>query len=179
MARKSFLAEVQRQVRAAQREAERNQKAAAREHQAAIRKAEQARKAEERAAAQAERASEAERKRLEREAKEAHVAAKKAEAEELNAALANLYDEIDGLLAATLDVDDHVDLNELRRTVDHPPFDRTDLETSISPPPELPDPVEPVFQTPEPPKGLFGKKKKQAEAEAAANAAHAEALGDC
>jgi restriction system protein len=176
MARQSFLAEIQRQVRASQREAERNQKAAARDHQAAIRKAERARKAEERAAAQAERATEAERKRLERDAKAAHVAAKKAEVEELNAALADLYDEIDGLLAATLDVDDYVDLNELRRTVKHPPFDRTDLESAIPTPPEMPDPAEPAYEAPEPPAGLFGKKKKQAAAEAEAKAAHAEAL---
>jgi restriction system protein len=174
MARRGFLAEVQRQIAASQREAERAQKAAAREHQAALRKAEQTRKAEERAVAKAARASEADRKRLEREAKTAHVASMQAEVEEKNAALADMYDEIDGLLAATLDVDDYVGLDDLRRTVEHPAFDRSDLETSIPSPPEIPAPAEPQFEQPVAPKGLFGKKKKLAEAETEAHAVHAE-----
>ena len=175
MARRGLLAEIQYQARVSQREKARRQKAAVREHDAALRQAEQARKAEERAKAQAERASEAERKRLEREAKAAHVAAMQAEVEARNAGLAEIYDQIDGLLAATLDVDDYVDLDALRRTVEHPPFDRVDLETPIPAPTPIPEPAEPVFAPPEPPKSLFGKKKKLAEANAAAEAAHAEA----
>lgn len=174
MARRGVFAEIQHQARAAQREKERRQQAAVREHEAALRRAEQARKAEERAKAQAERASEANRKRLEREAKAAHVAAMQAEVEERNAGLAEVYDEIDSLLAATLDTDDYVDLDLLRRTVEHPPFDRADLQPPVQPPTPIPEPIEPAFTPPEPPKGLFGKKKKLAEAAAAAEAAHAE-----
>ncbi len=168
MAKKSILAEMQRQIRASQREAERRQRQSVREHEAAVREAERARKAEERALAQAARAEEAERKRLEKEAKAAHVEAKLAEVVKLNAQLAETYDEIDGLLKATLEVDDFVDLDELRRTVEHPPFDRSDLEVPIPPPREIPEPPKPEFVAPEAPKGILGRKKKAAEAAAAA-----------
>lgn len=97
-----------------------------------------------------------------------------ADVEERNSGLAEVYDEIDGLLAATLDIDDYVDLDTLRRTVEHPPFDRADLEVPTPLPVEIPEPVEPKFTPPEPPKGLFGKKKKMAELIAAAEAAHSE-----
>jgi restriction system protein len=173
--RRGFFAELQHQAKVAAREAERQQRAAVREHNAAMRRAEQARKAEERAIAQAARAAAAEKKRLEKEAKAAHVAAKEAEVEELNSRIAEIYDEIDGLLAATLDVDDYVDLDKLRRTVQHPQFDRGDLESPIPLPEPIPDPPEPVFTPPEPPKGFFGSKKKHAKAVAAAEAAHARA----
>jgi restriction system protein len=177
MGRRGFLAEMQHQKQVAAREAERRQRAAIREHEAAVRRNEQARKAEERAQASADRASDAERKRLEKEAKAAHLAAMQAEVEERNAALAAQYDEVDGLLQWTLGVDDHVDLETLRRTVEHPPFDRTDLERPVPPPPTIPDPAEPVLAPVEPPKTLFGRKKKLAEAESAAQeefaAAHA------
>lgn len=177
MARRGFLAELQHQARVSARDAQQRQRAVEREREAAVRRAEQARKADERARAAASRASEAERKRLEKEAKEAHIAAMQAEVEQRNAALAARYDEIDSLLEATLGVDDYVDLDSLRRTVDHPPFDRSDLERPLLPPPPLNDPAEPVLAAVEPPKGILGRKKKLAEAEAAAQgqfeAAHA------
>jgi len=176
MARRGVLAEIQHQIRASQRASAQAQRAAVREHQASIRRAEQARKTAERAAVQAQRASEADRKRLEREAKAAHVAAKQAEVDELISALGSTYEDIDGLLGATLDVDDYVDLDELRRTVEHPPFDRAELEVSIPPPAAIPDPPEPQFQPPEQPKGLLGRKKKLALAEAEARQAHETAL---
>jgi restriction system protein len=174
MARRGFFAELQHQAQVAQRQKAQAQSRAVREHAAALRRAELALKAAQRASAQAARASEADRKRLEREAAAAHVEARQAEVEELNAGLAEVYDEIDGLLAATLDVDDYVDLDTLRRTVEHPPFDRVDLETPVPPPPPIEEPVEPVLTPPETPKGVFGKKKKLAEAVAAAEAAYAE-----
>lgn len=107
MARRGFLAEMQHQARVAARDAERQQQAAIREHNAAVRRADQARKAEQRAAASAARADESERKQLERAAAAAHVGAKQAEVEERNALLAVIYAEIDGLLDATLAVDDY------------------------------------------------------------------------
>jgi len=170
MARRGFLAELQHQARVSAREAQRRQQAAIREHNAAVRRAEQAHKAEQRAAAAYARATEAERKRLDREAKAAHVAAMQAEVEERNAALAIVYEEIDGILEATLAVDDYVDLETLRRTVEHPPFDRAELEAPLPEPRPIPTPPEPELPSVEAPKGLLGRKKKHAEALAAAEA---------
>ncbi|GAA5192293.1 hypothetical protein GCM10023346_13930 [Arthrobacter gyeryongensis] len=153
--------------------AEQRQRASAREQAAAARRAEQAWNAQRRASIALQRASEADRKRLEKEAAEAHVAARQAEVEELNAELAATYDQVDSLLQATLDVDDYVDLGSLRRTVEHPPFDRR-LETPIPAPEPLADPPAPVFQPPVAPTGLFGRKKKLAEAQAQAQAEYAE-----
>lgn len=178
MARRGFLAEMQHQARVAARKQEQAHRAAVREHDAAIRRAEQARKAEQRARTHMTRATEAERKRLEKEARDAHIEAMEAEVAERNAALAEVYDEIDSLLAATLGVDDYVDLESLRVVAKHPPFDRVDLETPIPSPEPLPEPQRPTFSPPDPPKGLsamFGK-KKHAEAVAAAQAGHEEAL---
>jgi restriction system protein len=101
-----------------------------------------------------------ERKRLEKDAKAAHSASKETEVERLNAELAETYDEIDSLLAATLQVDDYVDLEKLRQRAKHPPFDRADLDKPVPPPDPIPDPPEPRFTPPEPPKGLFASKKK-------------------
>ncbi len=159
MGRRGFLAEMQHQAQVAAREADKRQRAAVRERDAAVRRSEQARRAEQRATAAASRASEAERKRLVKAAKDAHVAAKQAEVEELNAVLASQYDDIDGLLEWTLDIDDYVDLDTLRRTVEHPPFDRAELERPIPPPPPITDPPEPVLEEIEPPSGLFGRRR--------------------
>ena len=172
---RSVLSALNQAMRAMEREAAQQQRAAARKHAAVIRQAEQARRAEERANKIAARASIADRKRLEKEAKAAHVAAMEADVEERNSALANIYDDIDSLLAATLCVDDYVDLETLRRTTEHPPFDRSDLEVPTPPPTEIPVPDEPVLTLPMPPKGFFGRKKKHAMAIASAEAAHSEA----
>ena len=79
------------------------------------------------------KAADSERKRFEKEAREAHVAAMEAEVTERNGKLEQTYEEIDSLLACTLGVDDHVDLNSLRVEVTQQPFDRTDLEVPNSP----------------------------------------------
>lgn len=173
MARRGFLAEMQHQAKVA----EQRQRAAAREQAASARRAEQAWKADQRAQVALQRASEADRKRLEKEAHDAHVASRQAEVEQLNAELAAVYDQVDSLLGSTLAVDDYVDLGSLRRTAEHPPFDRR-LETPIPAPAPLPDPPAPVFQTPAPPAGLFGRKKKLAEAQAQAEAEFARAQSD-
>lgn len=170
VARRGFLAEMQRQARLA----EQRQRAAAREQAASARRAEQAWKADQRASLALQRASEADRKQLEKEALEAHVAARQAEVERLNAELVAIYDQVDSLLESTLEVDDFVDLVSLRRTAEHPAFDRR-LETPIPDPWPLPDPPVPVFQPPAPPTGLFGRKKKLAEAQALAEAAFKDA----
>lgn len=175
MARRGFFAELQHQSKVAAREADRARAAQVRHHAATVRESERAHKAARRAATQAERASESERKRLEKEVRDAHVAAMQATVEERNAELAEIYDDIDSLLAATLDVDDFVDLEQLRQTVEHPPFSQTDLEQPIPSPTPLPDPDEPLYTEPATPSGLFGRKKKHAELIASAQDAHAEA----
>ncbi|MFK3669009.1 hypothetical protein ACI2IX_02465 [Leifsonia aquatica] len=129
-----------------------------------MRRAEQAQRAAERAQAALQRASEADRKRLEREAAAAHVAAMQAEVDQLNEATARRYASIDGLLEATLDVDDFVNLELLRVRVEHPPFGRPNLLTPIPAPSPIPDPPLPVRREPEPVKGLFGRKQKEADA---------------
>ncbi|WP_434995440.1 hypothetical protein [Arthrobacter sp. Ld5] len=170
--RRGFFAEIQHQNRVA----EQRQRAAARQQAAAVRQYEQAQRAEQRAILSLQRASEAERKQFEKEAAAAHVAAMQAEVEQLNSALTDAYERVDTLLAATLQVDDYVDLESLRRTVEYPFFDRQDLHELTPRPPVLLDPVEPVFQAPPAPTGLFGRKKKllelQMQAEEAFGRAH-------
>lgn len=171
MARRGFFAELQHQAEVAARERAKAAGQAEREQNAAIRRAEQAQRANERAAAQRSRANAAEQKRLEKEAREAHIAAMEAEVERRNSELAESYAAIDALLAATLDVDDYVDLTKLHMVAEHPRFDRADLEAPLPPPIPIADPPAPVYSPPDPPKGLsglFGKKNhEKAVAEAA------------
>ena len=151
MARRGFIAEINRQIKLEQQRQARAQREAERQHRAAVREAERARREEERAAMALQRAQEAERKRLEKEAREAHLGAMEAEAARLNAELASTYADIDGLLAATLDVDDYVDLETLRAVVEHPPFDRPDLRAPAREPEARADPEEPARPSPTPP----------------------------
>jgi restriction system protein len=164
MARRGFFAELQHQAKVAARDAERAQAARVRQHAALVRSAEQAQRASERASAQVARASAADRKRLEKEAKDAEHAAMQATVDERNAELESTYEQIDSLLAATLDVDDFVDLEALRQQAVHPPFDMPQLEAPVPPPLPIPDPPEPQYMEPDAPPGMFGKKKKHAEA---------------
>jgi restriction system protein len=178
MARGGFFAGLQRAARVAARENERRARHSAREHAALVRRVEQARKAESRAQAQLAKADAAHRRLLEKEAQEAHFESMLAEVEERNQQLAEVREEIDTLLEATLSRDDYVDLNTLRVLVTHPPFDRVDLETRTPEPSPIPNPPEPVLSLPEAPRGLaslFGK-KKHVEAVEAARHAHERAL---
>jgi restriction system protein len=95
-----------------------------------------------------------------------HVDAQAAEAAAMSADLTQLYGEIDGLLASTLDVDDFVDLESLTISVEHPPFDPGPLAIPVPPMPQLVYPPEPVYQEPVAPTGLssaFGGKKRHEE----------------
>jgi restriction system protein len=98
-----------------------------------------------------------------------------AEVERRNLELTHQHEEIDSLLSATLEVDDYVDLTTLRRTVEHPPFDRTDLENPVPSPAPILDPPKPVFTRPSSPQGLkavFGGNKKHERAVVEAGVAH-------
>jgi restriction system protein len=176
MAKRGLFAELQYQNQLAARRRVQAEQAAARAFSAAQRQAEQARRQSERAQAQLARASAAEQKAAEREAKRLHEEARLAEVASLNAQLAENYDQIDSILSATLTVDDFVDLEQLRVVAEHPPFSHSDLEIPIPPPLPVSAPPEPVFVEPVATKGLggvFGGKKKHAEAVAAARAAFA------
>ena len=178
MARRGFFAELNRQLKIAQREQERRQRLAIRAQSTQARQLAQARTALGRAQAQLAKSAAADRKRFEKEAREAYLVSRQEEAESRSEAIADTYAEIDGLLQATLSRDDHVDLNSLRVTVQHPDFDRLDLTWPVTPPAPLTPPKAPVLSLPAPPSGfgkIFGKRKHE-EAIVAANAAHSRAI---
>ena len=180
MARRGFFAEMNRQLKIAQREKERRQRVALREQSAEARKREQHSKELVRLGAQLTKAEAAERKRLEKEQREAYLASRQDEAEVRSEEIADAYRAIDSLLQATLDRDDFVDLNTLRVTSSHPPFDRLDLTWPITPPPPVKRPAPPPLALPEPPSGLarlLGKRKHE-EAVAAAKVAHRRATAE-
>jgi len=160
--RKSIVNELIKASEQADRNRQRKQREAARSQAAAEREAARAVKDAERALAAEQRAAAADQKAAEKEAKAAYEAARRAEVEALNAELAAKHEELDTLLAATLDVDDFFDVEALRASAEHPPFEHAHLETPI-PAPELPAaPDEPQWVEPEAPKALFGKAKKHA-----------------
>lgn len=177
--KRGFFAELQRQGQIAERKRQQAANAAYRAQIAATRQAEQAQKQAERARSQAAKASVAEQKAAEREAQRLHEEAMQAEASARNAELANTYGEIDSMLAATLAVDDFVNLEDFRKVAEHPAFPRTDLQRPIPPPVPVAARPEPRYVEPDPPSGLgrlFGGNKKHAElvakAQAAFNADH-------
>lgn len=170
---RGYFAKLQHQAKQEEKERERLAREATREYAAAVRRAEQAERAAERARAAAARAAEADRKRAEREAQAAHAAAKQAEVEVLNSELQDQYGELDGLLRATLEVDDYVDLESLRVVVEHPPFDREDLRNPIPEPEPVPLPTWPVRREVPAPKGIFGRKKQMQAAQAEVEAQYA------
>ncbi|GAA2709482.1 restriction endonuclease [Micromonospora olivasterospora] len=109
-------------------------------------------------------ASERERKRLYVEARVAEVGAD-------NSGLQAHLEELDNLLATTLDVDDHIDLRRLRKSAQHPPFNPGTLGTPLAPPDWR------TFEPP-PPSGLsklFGGQAKYQQQLAAAQQAFGQA----
>jgi restriction system protein len=158
---RGFFAELKRQAKQAARERERAQKESHRAYAAALREAEAAKKRDERDRVQSQKATAAEQKRLEKEAKESHEAAMAAEVECLNLKLAEIDEELTSILAATLNVDDFVDLETLRAKADHPEFDRPDLLADSRPLLPIIDPPAPALIEPQPLRGvmaILGKK---------------------
>ena len=152
---KGFFAELHRQAVRSARESEREHNASVRAYAAAVREAEAAQKRHEQALVRSQKASAAEQKRFEKEAKASHEEAMMAQVESLNSKLAEIDEELSGILAATLDVDDFVDLETFRAKVEHPPFDRPDLLASSRPQLPITDPPLPVFAEPPAPRGLM------------------------
>ena len=171
--RRGFFAELQHQQRLAEQRQRREYAAAVQAHNRAVREAERAQCEYVRAVAAAERASSAEQAVAERAARDAHIQAHKAEAESRTAQAIDALEQIDSILAATLEVDDYVDIAALKLTVEHPPFGDGDLKKPL-PRPHLESlPPEPHFIAPPAPTGLskIFNKQKHADATARAHAA--------
>jgi restriction system protein len=117
-------------------------------------------------------ANERDRKAWVKEGKAAHVRSQEAEVDLMNAQVNDTFDELDGLLEATVGVDDYIDLKTLLRSEVTTPFDRPELEKAAPSPlsPRLPS--EPKYREPPQPSGFFGKKKKLAAAIQSATETH-------
>lgn len=168
---KSFLSVTMRAIKAAERERVRQQNAANRAYNAELKEQARAAKARERQLKQAVIANNKERLAQEKAVKAAHIASHLAEVESLNAQVKDVFDDLDGLLEATLDVDDYIDLETLRK-LSSTPFDRPELEVALAPPTKPRLPSEPTYKEPPQPKGLFGKNKKLEQARLEARKTH-------
>lgn len=157
---KSFVSGALRAAKTMERERVRQNRIADREYNAALKEKERAAKDRERQLRQNSIANERERKAYEKELKAAHIESQLAEVESMNAQIHDAFDELEGLLQATVDVDDYVDLESLRKSEDTTPFDRPKLEVVLMPPKNQILPSKPIYQEPPKPKGFFGKKKK-------------------
>ncbi len=181
--RRGFIAELQYQAAQAEKQRQRQRSAAhraqlvaQRAQVAAQRDADRARKAAERSANASAREQQKEAKERQKEAERLYAEARQAETESLNAELASELEEIDGILAASLEIDHHIDLEALKvPNVVHPPFDPGELAVPMPAMPDLVYPPEPAYQEPPPPGGLFGAKKKHALAIERARAEHEQA----
>jgi restriction system protein len=174
--RRGFFAEIQHQQRLAEQRQRREYGAAVQAHNHAVRESIRAQREYERAVAAAQRATAVEHAVAQRAAREAHVRAQKAAAESQTAQAIDAFEQIDSILAATLEVDDYVDIDSLKQTVQHPPFPRDDLTTPLPPPHQDEAPPEPQFTAPPAPTGLskMFNKQKHAEVTARAHAAWVE-----
>jgi len=162
--RRGFFAEWQHQSALAARERQRGEAANAREYARLEREMERSQRAEATLRARMAKEGVAAAKATQVELTRLRHEAMQAEADALSAQLESRLSEIDGILAATLAVDDYVDLGALRKVAEHPPFQSAShaplpLPAPIQPPPE------PTFVAPEEPKGLGamlgGKRKYQ------------------
>lgn len=117
-------------------------------------------------------ADERDRKAYEKAVKAAHAAAQQADVDRMNSEIDAVFDDLEGLLAATIDVDDHIDLETLRKPLGTTPFDMPNLELPLVLPKRPEHPPEPKYVEPATPKGFFGKKRKLEEARAIARQTH-------
>lgn len=84
----------------------------------------------------------------------------------MTAEAVDTFEQIDSILASTLDVDDYVDIDSLKQAVEHPPFGHDDLVRPLPAPKLEPPPAEPKFEPPPEPTGLRKVFSKKAHAEA-------------
>jgi restriction system protein len=168
--RRGFFAELQHQQRLAEQRKRREYAAAVQAHNRAVREAERAQREYERAVARAQRVANDETLAAARAWHAADVEANRAEAESRTAQAVDALKQIDSILASTLDVDDYVDIDSLKQTVQHPPFGHDDLKTPLPPPKLEQPPPEPQYVAPPAPTGLSKVFHKQMHAEVAAKA---------
>ena len=117
--------------------------------------------------AQAVRNAKAEQKRLAAMEKAALIDSRERQVQLLNTELSQSREEIDGILGATLGVDDYFNLKELYRDAVHPDFECPEFEPPIPTPTPTPVPPEPVYRKPPFWKPLLGKRRYEiAEAKA-------------
>jgi restriction system protein len=164
MGGKLFLAIIHREIKRSARESERRQKASQRACAAADRAAVSAKKREQLACAQSKKANAADQKRFEKEVKDSHYTSMAAEVARLNLELSEIAEDIDGILEATLDVDDFVDLETLRANATHPPFYQIVLLHETARPLPIQDTPAPTLVEPVAPRGImavFGKKNHE------------------
>ena len=180
--RRGLFAELQRQSAIQARERQRAQVAAVRAQAAALREAERAQKASVRAAEQATRADARARAQAEKERKQAYLEACQAKVAAQNASLTARVDELDGLLLATLERDDHIDFQTLKKVAEHPAFNPGSDARPFPAPQPVEAPSEPSWGqfAPPAPSGMakvFGSQRRQeqavSEARARFGAAHA------
>jgi len=150
VAKRSFLAEVNHQIKQAQKRDLQKQRPTERARLAAVSEAARLKDNFEAARQEALNPSHPDRKAGEQKLRLARDQAMQALVVAKNQNLGAAYDEIDSILAASLEVDDFVDLEQLRITVEHPPFCRPDLETPLPPLPPPSTAPEPVYVEPHP-----------------------------
>lgn len=177
--RRGFFAELNHQMVVAERKRQQQARQAERAGLAARRASERAYRAalslQQAQARQAQVKAGAAERQAQADAKRERIAAGQEEAAAKNAELAAIYSEIDGILSATLDVDDFVDLQHLRIVAEHPPFDAGELARPVPAPPPPSYPPEPAFAAPAEPTGLanaFGGKRRYEQALAEAQQQH-------
>jgi restriction system protein len=153
--RRGFFAELQHQQRLAEQRQRREQAAAVREYNRAVREHERAVREHERAVREHDKA-----------VVRVHQEMQRTSAEMMTAEAVDTFEQIDSTLAATLDVDDYVDIDSLKQTAEHPPFGHDDLVRPLPAPKLEPPPAEPKFEPPPEPTGLRKVFSKKAHAEA-------------
>lgn len=176
--RRGFFAELQHQQQLAAKRQAQQQRLAVRQYNQAALARQRAASAHRRASEAARRASSAEQARLNKQMAAAYVAECEAEAAEKTAGAVAQQQEIEELLAATLDVDDWVDLTKLRQVFEPTSLDAGTLSTVTPVPSYIPIPPRPQFHAPEQPTGLSAKLGGQRKYEVQLAAAHAQYAGN-
>lgn len=165
--KRGFFAELQHQQRLAEQRRRNEHVAQVAAHHLAALQAERAQRDYEYAVAAAQRAAAAEKAAADREARYKYLDSRRAQAERKAAAALEAFEQIDNILAATLDVDDYVDVETLKMKVEHPSFPREDLKKPTPEPRLEQAPPEPQYVAPPQPTGLskmLNKKKYEQEA---------------
>lgn len=172
--RRGFFAELQHQQQLAAKRQAQQQRLAVRQYNQAALARQRAASAHRRASEAARRSTAAEQARLNKQMAAAYVAECEAEAAEKTAEAIAHQQEIEELLAATLEFDDWVDLTRLRQVYEPTPLDAGTLTAETPVPTYIPIPPRPHFYAPEQPTGLSAKLGGQRKYEAQLAAAHAQ-----